>query len=1054
VQWLSNISVRRPVFATVVILTLVVVGIVGYRNLGVDKFPKIDFPLVTVTTVYPGGAPTSIETEISDKIESAVNTVSGLETLTSISTEGASVVIAQFDLDKDPDTAVQEIQERINGVLSELPVRAKPPIVQKADPDAAPVAVLAIEADAPVRDITRVADTVVRRQIERLQDVGQVTLLGGQRRRIEIEVDPIRARAAGITALEVQRAVAVANVSIPGGSMIEGATKATIRIEGRALDPDQIGDLIVRQHAEHPVRVRDVASVLDTQEDADTAAVRDGKASVVLSIRKQSGKNTVEVVERIKSAMNEVRAGLPAGYKVEIVRDNSELIKTSASQVIEHLVLGSILAALVVLLFLGNFRSTFIAAIAIPVSIISTFALVDAAGFTLNLMTLLALALAVGIVIDDAIVVLENIYRHIDEKGMKPFPAAIQATREIGLAVLATTLSLMAVFLPVAFMSGIVGRFLLSFGLTMAFAIGVSLIVSFTLTPMMAARLLPPPNGERRRSFLERASDKLYKPIERGYMAILRFSLRRRWVVALAVIGSCATVPALAPRVGFGFIPLNDEAQFEIFMRAPEGYNLDATTLLAERIARQTRQLAPEVTHTVVTVAEGQQKQANVAKVYVRLTNPDQRTRTQEDVMDDVRKKVVDKKLLPGGTRAAVQLVNDFNVGGQQNAAVSYLIRGPDLDRLEDYGKTVVEKMRAVPGVVDLDYSIFDPSEESVLRPDFERAAALGVDPADITATLAVLVGGVEASTFEDRGEQYDVYVRAAERYRSEANLGVLMVPSRTGGQVPLTDVVTSETCQDKRCLGPSQITRTGRSRSVTITCNVKPGYAEADITAALGKIIDDLDMPPTYKAEPFARSKEAAKVQAAFGFAMLLAFVFMYLVLAAQFESWLYPFVIMLALPLSFPFALISLYLLGQQLNIFTMLGILVLFGMVKKNSILQVDQTNQLRARGMSRYDAVLEANRERLRPILMTTFAFVAGMLPLVFSNGIGAGFSKAMAGVVVGGQLLSLLLTLVAIPVAYTAADDLRDRAGRAWRRVFGRERVDRGAGELVAHSSHT
>jgi HAE1 family hydrophobic/amphiphilic exporter-1 len=1039
-QWLSNLSVRRPVFATVIILTLVVVGVVGYRSLGVDKFPKIDFPMVTVTTVYPGAAPTSIETDISDKIEAAVNTVSGLDTLTSISTEGASLVIAQFDLEKDPDQAVQEIQERINGVLSDLPRAAETPEVKKADPDAAPVVVLAIKADAPVREITRVADTIVRRQVERLRDVGQVILVGGQKRRIEIELDPIRARAAGINALEVQRAIAVSNVSIPGGRVLEGAQQATIRIEGKAVDPDQIGDIVVRQHGDHPIRVKDVAKILDTQEDADSSAITDGESSVVLSIRKQSGKNTVEVVQRVKDAMKDLQAALPTGYTVEIVRDNSELIQTSADQVIEHLILGSLLAAVVVLIFLGSLRSTVIAAISIPVSIISTFALISYFGFTLNLMTLLALALAVGIVIDDAIVVLENIYRFIEEKGMKPFPAAVAATKEISSAVLATTLSLMAVFLPVAFMSGIVGRFLLSFGLTMAFAIGVSLIVSFTLTPMMAARMLPPPGTERRKSFLERAVDRLYAPIERGYMKLLKFSLRRRWVVGLAIVGSCATVPAIAPKVGFGFIPLNDEAQFEIFLRAPEGTNLDATTVLAQRLARDTQKI-PEVTHTVVTIADSDQKQANVGKIYVRLTDPDKRSRSQEDIMEEVRKKVLVN--LPEGTRPAVQLVNDFNLGGQQNAAVSYLIRGPDLDKLEEYGRTIGQKLKEVPGVVDPDYSIYDPSPETLLRPDLDRAATLGVDPADITSTLAILVGGVESSTFEDRGEQYDVYLRAQEKYRTDRSaLMLLTVPSRTLGQVPLSDVVTFDSGS-----GPSQITRTGRSRSVTITCNVKLGYAEANIAAALGKIIDDLHMPPAYTSEPFGRSKEAAKVQAAFGFALLLAFVFMYLVLAAQFESWLYPFVIMLALPLSFPFALISLFLLGQQLNIFTMLGILVLFGMVKKNSILQVSQANHLREQGMERDAAVLEASRERLRPILMTTFAFVAGMLPLVFTNGIGSGFSKAMAGVVVGGQLLSLLLTLVAIPVAYTWADGLRTRTGRLLGKVLRRKPIDRGAADL-------
>jgi len=447
------------------------------------------------------------------------------------------------------------------------------------------------------------------------------------------------------------------------------------------------------------------------------------------------------------------------------------------------------------------------------------------------------------------------------------------------------------------------------------------------------------------------------------------------------------------------------------------------------------------VSHTVVSIADSDQKQTNVGRVYVRLTDPATRQRTQEDIMQVVRKEVLVD--LPPGTRVAAQLVNDFSLGGQQSAAVSYLIRGPDLDRLERYGKTVVDRMQQVPGAVDLDYSIYDPSPEAVLRPDFRRAGALGVDPMELAATLALVVSGVEVSTFEDKGEHYDVLLRAEERYRTgRARWShTLTVPSRTVGEVTLSDVVRYETGT-----GPSQITRTGRMRSVLITCNIKTGHAEADITKALGDSIRGLHMAPGYTAEPFGRSKEAAKVQAAFGFALLLAFVFMYLVLAAQFESWLHPAVIMLALPLSLPFALLSLWLLGQQLNIFTMLGILVLFGMVKKNSILQVSQANHLRELGMARDQAVVTASRERLRPILMTTFAFVAGMLPLVGSRGIGSGFSQAMAGVVVGGQLLSLLLTLLAIPVAYAWIDDRQNTARKLWRHVFPRAAFDRGANQ--------
>ncbi|HEU4615617.1 MAG TPA: efflux RND transporter permease subunit, partial [Kofleriaceae bacterium] len=521
---------RRPIFASVLIAVLVVVGLVGYGSLGVDKFPKVDFPMVMVITPYPGASPSAVETDVTQKIEEAVNTVSGLDTLTSFSSEGVSLVLAQFELEIDPKDASNDINEHIASVLRDLPPGSRPE-VRRADPDAAPVVVLSVKGpkDVSTRELTRFADKQVKQRIERLKGVGQIVILGGQERQINVHLDPIRLAATGVSALEVQRAIGASNVNVPGGQIEMGPTNSTLRIEGRAVQADQIGDIVIRQQGDHGVRVRDVADIEDSEEEAETYAVRNGVPAIALSVRKQTGTNTVAVVDAVKQAVAGLSKSLPAGYSVDIVRDNSIQIRTSASQVLEHLVVGAALAALVVLLFLGSLRSTVIAAIAIPVSIVSTFGLMMIAGFTLNMMTLLALALAVGIVIDDAIVVLENIYRFIDEKRMKPFPAAIHATKEIGLAVLATTLSLMAVFLPVAFMSGIVGRFLYSFGLTMAFAIGVSMIVAFSLTPMMAARLLPPPPAEgqqRHRSLLERISDRIYHPIQRLYSAVLAFCLR------------------------------------------------------------------------------------------------------------------------------------------------------------------------------------------------------------------------------------------------------------------------------------------------------------------------------------------------------------------------------------------------------------------------------------------------------------------------------------------------------------------------------------------------
>ncbi len=1050
-QWLSLISVKRPVFATVLILVLVVIGIVGKSRLGVDKFPKVDFPMIIVLTPYPGASPAAVETDVTLKVEEAVNTVSGLDSLASNSTEGVSMVIAQFSLEVDPDKAAQTINERLASIQRDLPPGLRPE-VRRADPDSAPILVLAVKGPPGTtnRELTRFADKQIKQRIERLKDVGQVVVLGGTDRQINIDIDSMRLAASGVSALEVFRAVQVGNANQPSGAINTGPTRSTLRVEGRAQDPNSLGGIVIRQQGQHAVKIADVANIEDAAEDADSSAGRNGEPAIALSIRKQSGTNTVAVVDRIRAEVTELQNKMPAGYSVDVVRDNSEQIRTSVSQVLEHLVLGALLAALIVLLFLGSVRSTVIAAIAIPVSIVSTFGLMMIAGLTLNLMTLLALALAVGIVIDDAIVVLENIYRHIDEKRMKPFPAAIHATKEIGLAVLATTLSLMAVFLPVAFMSGIVGKFLFSFGITMAFAIAVSLIVAFTLTPMLAARLLqvPPPEGqERSKGILERISDFIYRPIQRVYLAILAFCLRRRWVVGIAIFSSCASLGVTMKQIGGDFIPPNDEAQFEIYIQAPEATTLEATTVIAERIARRTRDY-PEVTSTLVTIADDDRRSPNIGRVYVRLSDPEKRARSQFDVMDLVRKEVlsqVDKSI-----RVAAQPVNDFSVGGQ-NAVVSYVISGPDLDKLQLYGQRVLKHMKEVPGVADLDSSLLDPVDETMLHPNLERAALLGVDPGDIANTLTILIGGVSASTFEDRGDQYAVFMRAAERFRNDpAALRLLTVPSRTVGQVRLFDVVSlgSDTATSK-------ISRQSRERAVFITMNNSPGFSEQTLVDELEKAMKALDMPPGYTYEPFGRSKEMAKMKGAFMFAIFLSFVFMYLVLAAQFESWLYPFIIMLSLPLTLPFAIISLLLTGGSLNIFSMLGLIVLFAMVKKNAILQVDHANALRRQGLPRTEAVLAASRDRLRPILMTTFAFVAGMLPLVTSQGIGSGFSKAMASIVVGGQILSLLLTLVAIPVIYTWFDDLARINTRVWNKVLRRSStgVDRGAAEVGVIDIH-
>jgi hydrophobe/amphiphile efflux-1 (HAE1) family protein len=1038
-QWLASLCIRQPVLTWVLMLATVVVGGVGYRSLGVDQFPKIDIPLILVTTTLQGAAPEVVETGITDKIEAAVNTISGIDELRSTSSDGVSQVSIAFTLDKDIDVAAQEVRDHLSTALSELPRGVDQPIVMKVDPDAAPILLVTFRSPGSVRDVTELADKRVRRQIESINGVGQVTILGGRKRQINLWLDPLKLSAAGLTATDVQRAIGNQNLTVPGGNLETGPRRISLRVDGRVTSIPAIERIVIREDKNHPTRVSDIARVEDGGEELGSYASEDGHATVVLSIRKQSGQNTVAVVDGIRERLTTIQNAMPKGSTLKIVRDNSQVIRTSLDAVKEHLVLGAVLAALIVLIFLGDVRSTFIAALAIPISIIGTFALMWAMGFTLNMITLLALALAVGIVIDDAIVVLENITRYVQEKKQKPFVAAVFATRDIGLAVLATTLSLLAVFLPVAFMSGIIGRFFQSFGLTMAFAITVSLFVSFSLTPMLAARLLPPPvEGEQHKpSRLERLVDGFYLPIERLYIRVLSWVMARRWVIviaSLATIGSCFPVAARVPK---GFQPDNDLAEFEVSVRAPEGTSLLDTRLIGERIATEVRAL-PTVEHTLLTIGGDPQKSRNLANIYVRLIDPRRRAQSQLQVMDQVRHEIVahQRKDL----RIQVSLSQQISTG-QSSAAIQYTIYGPDLQRLEQYTGQILERFRKVPGAVDVDSNLIVGSPEIRVSVDRERAANLGVDVATVANTLQLLVAGLKVSTYQEAGEEYEIRARADLGYRADASaLSITTVPTASGGTVPLAALVTL-----KETRGPSQINRLSRQRQVTITANNAPGVGQSAVGDALKRIVDDLHMPPEYRAAPAGLTKETTRVVTAFSVAIGLTAVFMYLVLAAQFASWLHPVTIMLALPLTIPFAFMSLLLFHQELSIMSALGIIVLFGVVKKNAILQVDHTNHLRAQGRPRLEAILEANRDRLRPILMTTLAFVAGMIPLIFSRGIGAGMNRSIAGVVVGGQTLSLLLTLLATPVAYSFFDDIVE-----WRRRrSSKGAVDRGEAELNA-----
>jgi hydrophobe/amphiphile efflux-1 (HAE1) family protein len=1020
-HWLSNVSVRRPIFATVLVALVVVFGLFGATRLGVDRFPDVDFPVVSVITRLPGAAPKEVESDISMKVEEAVNTISGIDELRSISNEGVSQVFVTFVLEKDVDTALQEVRDQVATIQADLPEGIEAPVVRKIDPAATPILYVAVRSNAPIERVTEVADKVVRRRIESTSGVGQVSVLGGSKRQINVRLDPARLRALDVTALDVERAINSSNRTIPGGRLEGGPDQQVLRIRGRAERPEAIGDIVVVERKTSSVHVRDVATVEDGVESPETAAMRDGSPAVLLSIRKQSGSNSVAVVDQVRERISEMAPELPNGFSLEVVRDNTAIIRTSVSAVVEHLVLGALFAGAVVLVFLGSVRSTVIAAIAIPVSIIGTFALMWVQGFTMNTITMLALALAVGIVIDDAIVVLENIHRTIEEKGLSPVRASIIATKEIALAVLATTLSLVAVFLPVALMSGVVGRFLKSFGMTMAFSILVSMLVSFTLTPMLSSRWLRSkrPHAEgghaAKKPVLERLTDRVHAPIERAYVALLGWVMRRRWVVVVLSLVTLASAVPLLGAVPKGFLPKSDDAEFEVNLRVPEGTSLEATVVAGERLARDVRALA-DVTSTMVTIGDNNERAPNLARVYVKLSPPERRKQSQFDIMETVRRTIVARQ--PKTYIVDVSQVPMF-VGGGKEANVTYDISGPDLDALERYSTELTERVRKLPGAVDVNTSLVAGKPEVTLDIDRERAADLGVKVADISNTLRLFVAGAEVSRFEEDGESYPIHVRGELASRTDyAGLALLSVPAAGGITVPLSDLVRA-----KQSTGPGTIQRMNRRRQVNLYANVAPGVSSGALMSGVENAVREMKLPAAYRVSPAGQSKEMGRTATAFLTAFALSFVFMYLVLAAQFESWLHPITILLALPLTLPFALVSLILFRQALDIYSMLGLLVLFGVIKKNAILQIDATNQLRARGVDRLPAILEANRERLRPILMTTLAFVAGMIPLMFSTGVGAGFNHATSGVIVGGQVLSLLLTLLATPVAYSLLDDL-------------------------------
>jgi HAE1 family hydrophobic/amphiphilic exporter-1 len=1012
-QKLAELCIKRPVFATMLIMALVVLGLDSYRKLGVDLFPKVDFPIVSVTTTLRGAAPEEVETQVSKRIEEAVNTISGIDDLRSTSAEGISIVAIQFMLDKDPEVAAQEVRDKVNRILPELPDDADPPVIEKIATDASPILNIAISSPRDLRETTKTVDDKIKKNIESLRGVGQVRFVGERERQIQVWLNGEKLYAYNLNVEQIRAALAAQNVEIPGGRVDQGQREVALRTMGRVTDPRDFGRIVVATVAGSPVRINDIGRVVDGFEEPRSLARLNGEAAVVLEIRKQAGTNTLDVIQSIKDRIAELQKTMPADYKISYTRDQSTFISESFHAVQEHLILGGIFAALIVFVFIRNWRSTLIAAVAIPTSIVATYTLMNAMGFTLDQITMLALVLMVGIVIDDAIVVLENVFRFMEEKGLSPMEAALQGTRDIGLAVLATTLSLVIIFLPVAMMDGIVGKFMSSFGYTAAFAIMVSMLVSFTMTPMLCSRFLSHKDAEQ--DAKNSKEGKLFKLVSRPYERMLAWSMAHRWViVAVCVLVVLSSVP-LFMMVGKNFLPQDDQSEFEVTVKFPPGSSLEGSSEMMKQLEAELKTV-PGVRDLLTTVGADQRQQVDRGSILVELVPPDEREKSQLDLMLVARDKISHFRDLTIGVQQPALIQ-----GAGSTAELQFFLQGPDLNQLDKYAQQIKTTLSQIPGVTDLDSSYESGKPELRVVVNRDKAADLNVNVASIANAMRVLVGGDDqVTTYREGDDRYDVQLRVEKEFRdSPQALDRLYVPSGSLGNVTVSNVATFEPAT-----GPTQIERYNRQRQILITANLVKGQALSNVLTELDTTIAGLNMPPGYATGLVGQSKEFGRAAENFIIAFILSIVFMYMVLAAQFESFIDPITILISLPLSVPFALLSLLLMNENFSvIYSSVGVLVLFGIVKKNSILQIDHIKSLRAEGMPRLEAIYHGCLDRLRPILMTTAALVAGMIPLALGGGAGSGSRRTVAIVVIGGQTLCLLLTLLVTPVAYSLFDDM-------------------------------
>ncbi len=1014
---LADVSVDRPVFAVMMSVALIVLGAFSYRHLGLDLMPKTDYPTVMVMTQLPGASAEEVESQITKRIESVVNSINGVDELRAGSDQGFSRVSITFVLERDIESATQDVRDKVATIVGQFPTDTRPSYISKIDPDSQPILTLVVSANRTQKEITEIATKRIKEVLETVKDVGEVTMQGDRHREIQLLMNGDRLNAYGLTVDQVRTAVVNQNVEIPGGTYLTGPSEIALRTMGRLTDVRDFGNIIISYKDGAVIRFSDIGRVLDTVEEPRGAIRLDGRPAISLMIRKQSGTNTVEVVDGVLARLQRIAPTLPGDFRVEPIRDQSRFIRRSFQDIQHHLMLGGLFASLVVFFFIRNRRLTVIAALAIPTSIIGTFTVMKAFGFTLNNMTMLALSLATGIVIDDAIVVLENIFRYIEEKKVPPREAAKAATKEIGLAVMATTLSLVVIFLPVAFMTGQVGRYFFSFGITSASAILISMFVAFTLTPALCGWWLRPadtaaaggaPRETKQRGF--------YAWLDRQYGRMLVWALQHRRTM-LGIAGAVVlSAVALFPFVGKELVPDDDQSEFSVNVRLPKGTSYTRTDEYIRPIEADLRQMR-DVVSVLTSVG------SNNANFYVRLTDLNERDVTQQDLMRRARALL---RRYPG---ARISVSGGTDISGASSAGARgggganrlfMIVQGPDIAQLVEYSSRLMDKIRTIPGVVDVDRSYEPTQPELKIVVDRARAADLGVNINGLASSLRTLVGGSEVSEFKDGDEQYKVRLRLDEGYRNNpANMALLLVPSSTQRTARLSDVASLV-----EGFGPASIDRYNRQRQISVSGSLDQVPLGVIVSQARAKV-DELNLKPGYQVIFGGNARTLDEASSDFVMAILLATAFIYMVLASQFNSFIHPLTIMTALPLSLPAGLLALMAFGMTLNVYSAIGLMMLFGIVKKNSILQVDYTNTLRREGRERHEALIAANHVRLRPILMTTMSIIAGMLPIAFGRGAGAGSRASMAVTIIGGQLLCLLLTLLVTPVVYSYFDDLRE-----------------------------